>query len=117
MWEHIQLNGDKTCLGDFLSEVNGLEAIERMNKTEQEGKWFFIYKNDAHRKINNLINSTLPVIFQEHISPGNKYEKNQVPSRPSKVQSLMGTYVSVLKTKLFQPNPQDEEETIYNTPP
>eukprot|EP00957_Ditylum_brightwellii_P156667 11924556-Ditylum_brightwellii.AAC.1 len=38
MWEHIQLNGNKTCLGDFLSEVQGLKAIERTNKTEQEGK-------------------------------------------------------------------------------
>eukprot|EP00957_Ditylum_brightwellii_P108078 8245487-Ditylum_brightwellii.AAC.1 len=29
----------------------------------------------------------------------------------------MGTYASVLKTKLFQSNPQDEEETLYDTPP
>eukprot|EP00957_Ditylum_brightwellii_P027872 2106081-Ditylum_brightwellii.AAC.1 len=29
----------------------------------------------------------------------------------------MGTYASVLKTKLFQSNPQGEEETLYDTPP
>eukprot|EP00957_Ditylum_brightwellii_P038464 2907114-Ditylum_brightwellii.AAC.1 len=29
----------------------------------------------------------------------------------------MGTYASVLKTKLFHPNPQDEEVTIYDVPP
>eukprot|EP00957_Ditylum_brightwellii_P063743 4836825-Ditylum_brightwellii.AAC.1 len=65
MWEHIKLNGEATSLGDFLNEVEGLEAIKRTNKTEKEGKWFFIYKKEAHRKINNLIDSTLLLIFQE----------------------------------------------------
>eukprot|EP00957_Ditylum_brightwellii_P143899 10965461-Ditylum_brightwellii.AAC.1 len=80
MWEYIKLNGDATSLGDFLNEVEGLESIERTNKTEKEGKCFFIYKKEVHRKINNLIDSTLLFIFQEQISLVNKLENNQVPS-------------------------------------
>eukprot|EP00957_Ditylum_brightwellii_P172161 13106189-Ditylum_brightwellii.AAC.1 len=76
MWEHIKINGDKTSLGYFLKEVEGLEAIEQTNKTEKEGKWFFICKKEVHRKIKNLIDSTLPLIFQEQISSVNKLENN-----------------------------------------
>eukprot|EP00957_Ditylum_brightwellii_P200462 15282059-Ditylum_brightwellii.AAC.1 len=47
IWQDIEIEGRLTTLGDYIIAHDGIEAIERTNKTETEGKRFLIYKNNT----------------------------------------------------------------------
>eukprot|EP00957_Ditylum_brightwellii_P124767 9510328-Ditylum_brightwellii.AAC.1 len=43
IWQDIEIEEQLTTLGNYILSHNSIEAIERTNKTDTDGKWFLIY--------------------------------------------------------------------------
>ena len=110
-------SAEQLDMSHFLKQyITFVETIERTNKTESEGKWFFLCKKPKVDEVHNFIDTTLKELYSRFVKPedliqGFSHPRRNAPTtsnRPA-ASKIVGTYASVLRK--YSSNPQDDEVT------
>eukprot|EP00957_Ditylum_brightwellii_P203457 15334695-Ditylum_brightwellii.AAC.1 len=89
-----------------------LESIERTNKLEETGKYFFICKKRNATTVTTFLECKLQTLYQEVVPTGQRFEKIPTPRRSNtKAAWAVGTYKSVLQG---DGNPQEDINVDVN---
>jgi hypothetical protein len=110
-------SAEQLDMSHFLKQyITFVETIERTNKTDSEGKWFFLCKKTKVEEVHNFIDTTLKELYSRFVKPedliqGFSHPRRNPPptsNRPA-ASKIVGTYASVLRK--YSSNPQDDEVT------
>jgi hypothetical protein len=121
-------SGEILDLKEFLLKyVPGLAGIEETNKSESEGKWFFMVKKAKITAVTTFLDKHLKEIYEEFVNEEDLFPDFPYPRRapaatpraPHPVSTTVGTYASVLRA--YSSNPQEDgdvsEDTQFNRAP
>eukprot|EP00978_Attheya_sp_CCMP212_P010578 scaffold25720_cov61-Attheya_sp.AAC.2 len=121
-------SGEILDLKEFLlTYVPGLAGIEETNKSESEGKWFFMVKKAKITAVTNFLHKHLKEICKQFVNEEDLFPDFPCPRRapaatpraPHPVSTTVGTYTSVLGA--YSSNPQEDgdvsEDTQFNRAP
>jgi hypothetical protein len=111
-------SGEVLDLKEFLLKyVPGLAGIEETNKSESEGKWFFMVKKAHLTKVTNFLDKHLKEVYEQFVNEEDLFPDFPYPRRapaatsraPHPVSTTVGTYASVLRA--YSSNPQEDGDT------